>query len=78
MGKKAYPSDVVQQAQDVLLGWNQITPVPTFGSMTAATFTADLTATTTLDTQIKTLEAQLTDNPARMCGTSATCVRRNM
>jgi hypothetical protein len=41
--------------------WNQITPVPTFGTITATTFTADLSAATALENQIKTLEAQLTD-----------------
>src|SRR5688572_12094202 len=61
MNKPQYPRDILQQAQSVLGGWNQITPVPAFGPMTAATFTTDVNAATTLDAQITALEAQLTD-----------------
>jgi hypothetical protein len=61
MSKSLFPRDVLQQAQTVLGGWNQITPIPTFGTMTAATFTTEVSAVTTLDAQITALEAQLTD-----------------
>jgi hypothetical protein len=61
MGKRLYPSNVIRQAQEVLAGWNQIAPVPTFGTLTATILTTDVTATTGLDAQITTLEAQLTD-----------------
>jgi hypothetical protein len=61
MTKKAYPSDLIEQAQEVLTGWSQITPLPTLGTMTTATFTADIAAVTTIESQIAALEKQLTD-----------------
>jgi hypothetical protein len=61
MPKRLYPTNVIKQAQDVLTGWNQIAPVPAFGTLTAATFTTDITAATTIEAQIAALEAQLTD-----------------
>ena len=61
MSKRLYPSDALQQAQSVIGGWNQITPVPAFGALTAAAFTTEIGAATALDAQIIALEAQLTD-----------------
>jgi hypothetical protein len=61
MTKRLYPTNVIRQAQDVLAGWNQIAPVPTFGTLTSAALTTEVTAATTLEAQIATLEAQLTD-----------------
>ena len=61
MAKRLFPTDVIEQAQEVLTGWSQITPVPTLGTMTTVTFTADISAATTIEAQIATLEAQLTD-----------------
>jgi hypothetical protein len=61
MAKRLYPTDLVEQAQEVLTGWSQITPVPTLGSLTTATFSADIAAVTTIEAQIAALEAQLTD-----------------
>ena len=56
-----FPKDLLTQAQNVLGGWNQLTPVPPLGALTTATFTNDLSALTTLDLQIAGLEAQLAD-----------------
>jgi hypothetical protein len=61
MGKRLYPTNVIRQAQDVLTGWSQIVPVPAFGTLTSTILTTDVTAATTLEAQIATLEAQLTD-----------------
>lgn len=61
MSKKLYPSNLIKQAQEILTGWNQIAPVPTYGTLTTASFSTDLTAATALEAQIATLEAQLTD-----------------
>ena len=61
MSSRKYPTNVIEQTQDVLGGWNQISPVPAFGTLTAASFTADVTAATALEAQITALEAQLTD-----------------
>jgi hypothetical protein len=62
MTKRLFPPDVVQQAQNIIGGWNQIaTPAPTLGTMTATAFATEVTAATTLDAQITALEAQLTD-----------------
>src|SRR5215212_2961680 len=61
MSKKLYPTDVLQQAQNVLGGWNQITPLPAFGAMTAPLFTAEVSAAAAVVAQITALEAQLAD-----------------
>jgi hypothetical protein len=62
MPKRLFPPNVIQQAQSVLGGWNQIaTPVPALGTLTAAAFTTEVTTASTLDAQITALEAQLTD-----------------
>ena len=62
MSKKLYPTDVLKQAQDVLSAWNQITPpLATIGTLTPALLTTDITAATTLESEMVKLEAQLTD-----------------
>ena len=61
MPKRQYPTDVIKQAQTVVNGWNQIAPVPAFGTLTAASLTTDVTAASTLEAQIEALEAQLAD-----------------
>jgi hypothetical protein len=61
MPRRQYPTDVIKQAQSVVNGWNQITPVPTFGTLTAASLTTDVTAAIALEAQIEALEAQLAD-----------------
>src|SRR5215207_8704666 len=61
MSKKLYPTDVLQQAQNVLGGWNQITPLPAFGTLTAPLLTTEISAAAAFNSQIAALEAQLTD-----------------
>ena len=61
MAGKAYPNDVLKQAQDVSGAWNQISPTLAFGTLNAAALNADITATTALEAQIGNLETQLTD-----------------
>jgi hypothetical protein len=61
MGKKIFPADVVEQAQDVLVGWTQIGPTVAFGTLTSALLTADVNAYIPLDTDISKLEKQLAD-----------------
>jgi hypothetical protein len=61
MPKRQFPTDVIKQAQEVVNGWNQIAPLPVFGTLTVAGLTADVTAATALETQIAVLEKQLTD-----------------
>src|SRR5262245_39721706 len=57
---KKYPSDVLTQAQTVLSAWNQIGATVTLGTFTPTNLTADITAATTLEAQVASLEAQLT------------------
>ena len=57
---KKYPTDVLTQAQSVLSAWNQIGTTVTFGTLAPTILTADITAATTLESQLATLEAQLT------------------
>ena len=56
-----FPKDLLLQAQNLLGGWNQFVPVPTFGTLTTTAVSADVTALAALDMQIAGLEAQLAD-----------------
>jgi hypothetical protein len=61
MATKQYPTNVLKQAQDILSTWNQISTTLTFGTLTPASLTADITATTALESEMAKLEALLTD-----------------
>ena len=61
MIKKQYPTNVIKKAQSLANGWNQITPVPVFGTLTAASLTTDITAASASEAQVAALEAQLAD-----------------
>jgi hypothetical protein len=61
MPKKLYPTDVLEQAQSVLAAWNQIDDGLTYGTVTNATLSVDITRSSGLLAQMDTLEAQLTD-----------------
>jgi hypothetical protein len=58
---KNHPSDVLNQAQIVLQGWNQIGPTVNFGTLTLSAFTTEITAASTIESDLIRLEAQLTD-----------------
>jgi len=61
MTKKIWPPDVLGQAQDVLVGWGQVSPTLAFGTLTSSTLTADVTASGPLESEISKLEIQLAD-----------------
>ena len=61
MPAKAYPTDVLEQAQSVLDAWNQIDPKVTFGDLTCEALSGDITQASSIQSQMNTLEAQLTD-----------------
>ena len=61
MAKRVYPQDVVGQAQDVLVGWGQVSPTLVFGTLTSTLLTADVTASSPLESEISKLEIQLAD-----------------
>ncbi len=61
MRKRKYPGDVLEQAQEVLQGWNQINATQVFGTLTAASLAADITAVNTLFTDLSKLETQTND-----------------
>ena len=61
MTKKVYPKDVVSQAQDVIVGWGQVSTTLVFGTLTSALLTADVTASSPLESEIIKLEIQLAD-----------------
>ena len=61
MSKKLYPTDVLTQAQSIVSAWTQIGPTVTLGTLLPASLTTDITAATTLDAQITSLELQLTN-----------------
>ena len=61
MTKKPYPTDVVEQAQSVLDAWNQIADGASYGTVTPATLSADITQAAPLLSQMNALESQLTN-----------------
>jgi hypothetical protein len=61
MTKRVFPSDVLSQAQQVLVGWGQVSATLTFGTLNTAALTADLTAAGPLQSEIEKLEIQLAD-----------------
>jgi hypothetical protein len=61
MGKKIFPADVIEQAQDVLTGWTQIGSTVAFGTLTSALLTTDINAYAPLDVEISKLEKLLAE-----------------
>ena len=61
MSNLRYPRNILKLAQDISAAWAQISATLTFGTLNAAALTADITAASALQSQITTLEAQLTD-----------------
>jgi hypothetical protein len=61
MGKKKFPGDVIEQAQDVLAGWAQIGSTVAFGTLTNTLLTADVNAYGPLDAEISKLEKLLAE-----------------
>jgi len=61
MSKKFYPPDVVEHAQDVLVGWGQVSATLAFGTLNSAALTADVTAAAPIEAEISKLEKLLAD-----------------
>jgi hypothetical protein len=61
MGKKIFPSDVLNQAQGVLTAWNQIDQSMAFGSLNVEVMTATVSASREVEAEISRLETLLTD-----------------
>jgi hypothetical protein len=61
MTKKFFPPNVLALAQEVLVGWAQVSATLVFGAVTPAALTADITAAGTLEAEISKLEIQLAD-----------------
>ena len=61
MSKRFYPSNVLALAQEVLVGWTQVSATLTFGTLNPAALTADITSASTLESEISKLEIQLAD-----------------
>lgn len=61
MPKKLYPTNVLEQAQSIVTAWNQIGATVTLGTLLPASLTTDLTAATALESQMASLEVQLTN-----------------
>ena len=59
MSKKQYPSNVLNQAQTIVTAWNHIGATVSLGTLLPANLTTDITAASTLDSQITSLEVQL-------------------
>lgn len=61
MSKKQYPSNVLNQAQTMVSAWTQIGATVPLGTLLPAALSTDITAATTLDSQITSLEVQLSN-----------------
>ena len=61
MPNKPFPSDVIPQAQDVLIGWTEIGSTVAFGTLTSALLTTDINAYAPLEAEITKLEKQMAD-----------------
>ena len=61
MSKKVYPSNVLQQAQEVIVGWNQVNAALAFGTLNVAALSADITSANMLESEISMLEIQLAE-----------------
>ena len=61
MPGKTFPNDALEQAQAVLDAWKEIDDKVTFGDATVASLTSDLAQAGTIQSQMNTFEAQLTD-----------------
>ena len=61
MAPKAYPTDILAQASDVLAACRQIDPNMRTGALTQGEFADELAQTQVMQSQIQALELQLTD-----------------
>ncbi len=61
MTKKPFPTDVLEQAQSVSNAWAQINDEMTFGDLTFSTLASDLSNAAPIQSQIDSLETQLTN-----------------
>ncbi len=61
MSKKYFPPDVTTQAQEVIVGWNQVNAALAFGTLNVAALTADITSASVLESEISLLEIQLAE-----------------
>ena len=61
MPAKAYPTDVLEQAQPLSMPGRRLAQKVAFGDLTSDMLSSDLTQATPLQSQMNTLEAQLTD-----------------
>ena len=61
MTRKSYPPNVVEQAQDVLVGWQHVNENLTFGTLTPATLGEELGAVSPMEAEIAGLEKMLAD-----------------
>ena len=59
--KANFPNDLLAQARNVLVGWNQFNPIPAFGPLSITGFSAEYNTLMELDDQIAALELQLAD-----------------
>jgi hypothetical protein len=65
MTKKIYPPNVVEQAQDILVGWQQVSEELTFGALTPEVLAEDISAAAPMEADISRLEKLLADKRDR-------------
>ena len=59
MTKRTFPTDVLSQAQQAVVGWDEINPALTFGPVNLLALSEDVKAATPLQAEIERLEIQL-------------------
>jgi hypothetical protein len=61
MPANSFPTNLITQAQAVILAWNEISTKFLFGGLTPAALTEDISTSTALQNQIISLEKQLAE-----------------
>ena len=59
MGKKLYPTDALEQARDILVGWEYIDPALKIGPLTPESLSADLERVRALQQKIVQMQTEL-------------------
>ena len=61
MPGKPFPTNVIKQAQAIIVAWNEINARMFFGNLNTSALTTDITTSTALQVQITSLEIQLSE-----------------
>jgi hypothetical protein len=61
MAKKLYPTDTLEQAQDILAAWNHINPSLALGTLTPVALSSDVDEVKALQIKVMKLQKELSE-----------------